>query len=117
MARNALQRFAEARSWNRAQEWNNLAQEIRPLIISFLKGSLSKSRVPENLRANLMDDLCWDIMGICFEEEYRDVVLPLFYIPHLEPWYALGHFPCGWDGEEFPVGWDGVIRNGHLIVY
>jgi hypothetical protein len=56
-------------------------------------------------------------MAICIETEYRDLVEPVFAIPYLDTWYATGHYPCGWDGEEFPENWDGVIRDGWLIVF
>lgn len=117
MARNALQRFTEQRDWNRAQDWNPLADELRPLIVSFVDTLVAKA--PESLRIvnRIKGTLCWDIMFICLEYEYRDIVRPFFYIPVLEPWYVAGHFPCGWDGEQFPEGWDGVIRDGRLMVF
>ena len=66
---------------------------------------------------NVRDALSWDIMAICIEHDYVDIVEPFFYVPVVEPWYAAGHFPCGWDGDEFPDNWDGIIRGGQLMVF
>jgi hypothetical protein len=116
-ARNALQRTVEERNWQRSEDWNPLAQELQRLVLGFTTAIVQKLSLPKALTQKLTATLSWDIIGICFEHEYRDLASPMFYIPILEPWYAAGHFPCGWDGEEFPDGWDGVIRNGRLIVF
>jgi hypothetical protein len=91
--------------------------ELRPIILSFVDGLLPKIPVSEKGRKNVRDALSWDIMLICLEHEYRDVTEPFFYIPLLDPWYAAGHFPCGWDGDEFPDDWDGGTRFGQLMVF
>jgi hypothetical protein len=116
MARNTLQRFTE-NNWNRSQEWNPITDELRPLILSFVDKLLPKFPLQGKALKNVKDALSWDIMFICLEHEYRDLVEPLFYIPVVEPWYATGHFPCGWDGDEFPDAWDGIIRGGQLMVF
>ncbi len=126
MARNALQTQIEARYpedtvnhyfWHRFEEWNPIVEEIRPLVHSFVDGLLPKFPLQDKALKNVRDDLSWDIMFICLEFEYRDIVKPIFYIPVVEPWYAKGHFPCGWDGDEFPSRWDGVVKGGQLMVY
>ena len=117
MARNALQRFVEQRNWGRTQDWNPLTNELRPKIASFVDELLSKSPLSPETASKIRHKLSWDIMMICLEHEYRDTVEPLFYLPLLDPWYASGHFPCGWDGDEFPDRWDGVSKKGRLIVF
>lgn len=123
MARNALQGAIEARYpegiqfWHRMQEWNPLSDELRPLILSFVDDLLSKFPLKGNTLKNVRDALSWDLMAICIEHEFRDLVKPFFYIPVVEPWYAAGHFPCGWDGDEFPNNWDQTIRGGQLMVF
>jgi hypothetical protein len=126
MARNALQGKIEARYpedtvnhyfWHRHQEWNPIVIEIRPLVHSFIDGLLPKFPLQDKALKNVRDDLSWDIMGICLEFEYRDIVEPIFYMPVVEPWYAKGHFPCGWDGDEFSDRWDGVVKGGQLMVF
>jgi hypothetical protein len=126
MARNALQRKIESRYpedkinhyfWHRFQEWNPLVQEIRPLVHSFIDALLPKIPVPQNDLVGIKNDLSWNITAICLEASFEDIVKPIFYVPVVEPWYASGHFPCGWDGDEFPSNWDGVIRGGQLMVF
>jgi len=117
MARNALFDQVQKKSWNRGQEWGLLSDELRPLIISFVDGLLSKFPLQDKALKNVRDALSWDIMLVCFEQEYRDLVAPFFYIPVVEPWYAAGHFPCGWDGDEFSADWMGGDRFGQLMVF
>jgi hypothetical protein len=117
MARNALDGLVEQKSWERSQEWNPLVTEIRPTINAFVERVLPKWSVPKDFHSKLKDGLCWDILAMCLEQHYRDLIEPPFYIAYLQPWYASGHFPCGWDGPEFPAGWDGVVRRGRLIVF
>ncbi|HEV2329128.1 MAG TPA: hypothetical protein VGY56_10110 [Verrucomicrobiae bacterium] len=68
-------------------------------------------------RRGVRDGISWDLLFICLEVHYQDIVKPIFYLPYLDPWYAAGHYPCGWDGDEFPERWDGVLRGGQLIVF
>jgi hypothetical protein len=117
MARNALQRKVEQKSWERSQEWNNLAEDLYPHIALFVSSLVRGHSIPDKFNSIVIPRLSWDIMGICFECEYMDLIEPFFFIPLLEPCYAAGHLPCGWDGEEFPNSWDGIIREGKLIVY
>ena len=125
-ARNALQRRITARFpedtvkhyfWHRLQEWNPLVDELRPLLRSSIDSLLTrvplKGATGHIVKANVLSDL----QRICMETHYQDIVKPVFYIPCLDPWYAAGHFPCGWDGDEFPEQWDGVIHGGQLIVF
>jgi hypothetical protein len=126
MARNALQGKIEARYpedtvnhsfWHRFQEWNPIVTELRPLVHSFIDGLLPQFPLQDKALKNVKDAISWDIMFICLEYEYRDIVKSFFFVPVVEPWYAAGHFPCGWDGDEFPDSWDGIIRGGQLMVF
>ncbi len=117
MARNTLQRLVEKNGRERIQDWNMVIKEIRPIIHTFVDKLIAGLPVTDKSKFDLKHDLSWDFMFICLEYEYRDVVEPLFFIPVVDPWYAAGHFPCGWDGDEFPDGWDGVVQGGQLIVF
>ena len=95
-----------------------LSKRSRPIIHTFVDKLIAGLPVTDKSKFDLKHDLSWDFMFICLEYEYRDVVEPLFtFIPVVDPWYAAGHFPCGWDGDEFPDGWDGVVQGGQLIVF
>lgn len=123
MARNALQdgitsQFPKPGMWERLQEWNALVDELRPPIIEpFVETLLPKVPLNDSNLEKVRDAVRSDLMLICLETHYQDIVKPIFHIPHLDPWYAAGHFPCGWDGDEFPDAWDGVIRGGQLMVF
>jgi hypothetical protein len=117
MARNLLQRLTEKLPWQRAEEWNPLSDELRPLILAFVDSLLVRFPLKDKALKNVRDALSWDIMLICFEHSYTDVIKPPFYIPIVEPWYVAGHFPCGRDGDEFPDRWDGIIKGGQLMVF
>lgn len=106
MASNALQHAIEKQYpkpgiGERMQEWNPLCEDLRPAILAFVDSLLPKIPVKDKGLKNIRDSLSWDIMSICFEIEYNDIVDPIFFVPHSDPWYASGHFPCGWDGDEF----------------
>src|SRR5260221_2339875 len=101
MARNALQTAIELRAWQRSEQWNRLVDELRPKIATFIDKVIPNTCVPAEYIQLIKGTLRWDILGICFEEEFRDVVAPIFFISYLDPWYALGHFPCGWTGRAF----------------
>jgi hypothetical protein len=134
MARNALQNAIEKQypkpgMWERSEEWNPLGQELRPTIHAFIDNLLSKIAVKDKELKNIKNSISWDIMFMCLEIEFSDIVNPIFSIPYLDPWYASGHFPCGWDGDEFAHdfetgdetiffdGWRDLSRHGKLIVF
>jgi hypothetical protein len=126
MARNTLQRKIQARYpedtvthyfWHRCEVWDPLVEELRPLAQSFTDSLLQKFPLRDKALTNVRDALLWDILIICLEFEFRDIVDPFFYNPVVEPWYAKGHFPCGWDGDEFPDDWDGIVKGGQLMVF
>ncbi len=121
-ARNALQRgitdqFPKLGMWERLQEWNPLVDELDSLIDPFVEDLMLRIPLKGKGLKNVNDSIRWDLGLICLETYYQDIVKPIFYVPCLEPWYAAGHFPCGWDGDEFPEQWDGVMRGGQLIVF
>ena len=113
IARHRLQRLMQVRSWERFSTWNSIVVHIRPLI----QRRVDKITVAsEPLPTVVHGDVCWDLLFICLEWDFRDVVQPPYYIPMLEEWYASGHFPCGWDGPDMPEDWDGSPLEGKLMV-
>jgi len=116
-ARNALQRSLETRYWERLQEWGPIADLLRPQIVSFVGSKVPNSSVPSSYVKTVSDQVAWDILFICLEYGYRDIVPPMFYVPFIDPWYALGHFPCGWEGQEIPENWDRTTLNGRMVIF
>jgi hypothetical protein len=117
MARNTLQRLIEQRDWARIEDWEPLGDELLPAVTEFVERSLTRMSLDLETVSKLQHHVSWDIMFICMEFEFRDVVEPMFHLPLLDPWYEKGHFPCGWTGEAFPDRWDGRIGDGKLSVY
>ena len=132
--RDMADKDEQFRHWQRRENWNPLVKELRPLIQSFVDALHVRTGIEAGVAEKIESGLSWDIMGMCLEEEYKDLEQPPFYLPVLDPWYASGHFPCGWDGKEFPerwpekevlyinadrVGelWGHLLRKGRLIVF
>jgi hypothetical protein len=103
--------------WHRFQEWNPLIREVDSVLGPFIEESAARIPLKGQELKNVQDTVHGDLSLICLETHYRDIVKPVFFVDCLDPWYAAGHFPCGWDGDEFPAQWDGVIRGGRLIVF
>ena len=117
MQRAIENQYPKPGMWERMQEWNPVVGEIRPLIESFVGTLLPRISILDKAKVQFKNNLRWDFLSLCMECEYSDIVEPIFSTKYLEPWYASGHFPCGWDGEEFPEAWDGIIPEGRLMVF
>ena len=55
-----------------------------------------------NLPSVFFETVNWDILHVCLEAEFADVISPSYYASQAY-WYVVGHFPCVWEGQ-FPVG-------------
>jgi hypothetical protein len=88
-------------------KWNDIVVEMKrftePLIERKIETVVRENNLPRVFRATVR----WDILGVCMESEYADVVPPGYYASQAY-WYVKGHFPCGWQGN-FP--------DGMLIIY
>jgi len=132
--RDIADKDEQFRHWQRREEWGPVGEELQAVLDPFITAVLAKNSVPARFAANIQVELSWDLWLICLEEEYKDLVEPPFYNPYLDPWYASGHFPCGWDGKQFPGRWpekeilylsadriaqlwSGIVRQGRLIVF
>jgi len=92
---------------NRFRKWNELVKELKPFVETLVDRK-SKNVVDQYaLPKAFIDTIRWDILHLCMECEYADIVPPSFYIGQ-SYWYANGHFPCGWDGE---------LPGGRPIIY
>jgi hypothetical protein len=87
--------------------WNKIAGDVRQAVIPFVSRKIAAVVRANGLPAALQDQVEWDIIHICMEADYADVVAPGFYARQRH-WYIEGHFPCGWEGR-FPAG--------RLIIY
>jgi hypothetical protein len=103
--------------WHRLQEWNPLVRELDSILNRFVDGLRIKIPLTGENFIYVRNTVRRDLVFICLETNFQDIVKPVFFLPCLDPWYAAGHFPCGWDGDTFPAQWDGVIRGGQLLVF
>jgi hypothetical protein len=112
-----LQRRLERSLSPRYIDWNSIVRLLRPAIGEIIDKLEHAALIPSNVFEKIRNDIRWDLLAICMEYEYADLVEPPFCLPVLDIWYAAGHFPCGWDGEEFSESWDGEWMDGRLIVF
>jgi hypothetical protein len=104
---NRLREAIRAASKVRLQQWNKIVQAIRPKVVNLAKKKAQPYLKKHKLPKIVLDQLHWDILHWCMEQEYADLIPSGFY-SQLGEIYLLQHFPCGWDGE-YP--------EGKLLVY
>jgi hypothetical protein len=115
--KNRLGDEVTKRDYKRSQEWNAIAGELRKHISAIIADKVEPLERQFRLSQGFRGAVSWDILSICLETEFSDLVPPKFFVPRLEPVYAAGHFPCGWEGPELKEGWKGDMPNARLIVY
>src|ERR1700733_5759382 len=106
-ARNQYCERLVERSMERFRKWNETVDELKPIIIPFVKGKIEAVVRKHHLPKKFEDIVQWEILGVCMEAEYADVYPPGYYGSQAY-WYVKGHFPCGWQG---------AFTNGMLIIY
>lgn len=111
-------KLAEAKDWERHKtrlngelcrahrqryrKWNDLIDEIAPLVSAAVTSTLSKvssKGIPAN---DLRELIQFDAVMWLMEVEFSDVVCIQFF-SDLMSVYCDGRFPCGWEGS-YPVG-------------
>lgn len=115
--KNRIARDVRQKCYERSEEWNRIAAELRRGIAVIVTHSIEPVAKQFRLKPDFQSAVSWDMLGICIETEFSDVVRPLFFVPRLLPIYEAGHFPCGWDGSKLNEGWEGELPNLRLIVY
>lgn len=115
--KNRIARDVRQRNYGRAEEWNGIASELRKTIAILVAKVVEPVAVKWKLKPDFRGAVSWDMLMICMETEYLDLVSPLFFVPRLLPVYAAGHFPCGWEGPKLLENWEGELPKCRLIVY
>jgi len=101
-AANQLRERILERSRERLLQWNEIVDDLKKVTIPFVRRKIEAVVQTHHLPVCFEDTVQWDILHLCMESEYADVVAPAFYASQAY-WYMKGHFPCGWEGE-FPEG-------------
>lgn len=106
-AANQLRERILERSRERFEQWNVVAKDCRKVAIPLVRRKLRPHILKHSLPNDVEGAVSWDIIHLCIEAEYADVVSPAFFASQ-GYWYVNGHFPCGWKGD-FP--------DGKLVIY
>jgi hypothetical protein len=96
------ERIAE-RSPERWSHWNEIAAEVRAIAIPFVERKIESTVRDNDLPEIFGVQVCADVLMLCMEAEYADIVAPGFFAANAY-WYVNGHFPCGWSGGFPPMG-------------
>jgi hypothetical protein len=94
-------------SKERFRLWNEVVLDVKKTVVPFVSRKLGPLLRVNDLPSAFEATVRWDMIHICMETEYADIVAPGFYACQCH-WYTEGHFPCGWEGR-FPAG--------RLIIY
>jgi len=89
------------------RDWNSKVDELKTVTIPFVRERISNVINEHALPKVFEDTVHWDILHLCLESEYAEILKPGFYASQAY-WYMKGHFPCGWS-DEFP--------GGKLVIY
>lgn len=114
---NRFGREVRQRSYDRSEEWNGIVAELREAIATVTSNSIDPVAKKFDLNPDFQDAVSWDMLMICMETEFSDLLPPMFFVPRLEPIYAAGHFPCGWEGPKINEGLEGELPNWRLVVF
>ena len=115
--KNVLVEQVNRANYERFTEWNHNVGQINKALEGVLAGPIQEYVEKNDLGVAITDDLRWNLLHICCESEYDDVVKPLYFLDNVWPWYQSGHFPCGWDGVELTEHFDGENLVGRLIIF
>jgi len=105
-ANQYCERLAEA-SPGTFSRWNEVVEMVKPAALDLVREKASTVVAQFSLPPVFIDTVNWDILHVCLEAEFADVIPPGYYASQAY-WYVVGHFPCGWEGE-FP--------SGKLVIY
>jgi hypothetical protein len=93
------------------KKWSEIVHTCIPLLMPIIESAIEHGREKLELGAVQVKVLSMTLrrqfIGACHEIEYADMMQDLLCL-QLVPWYELGHWPCGYQGE-----WP----NGMLVVY
>lgn len=103
-AANELRLRVLKRDKSRFEKWNEVARTVRPFAKAVVADKTAESFAHGQLKKSTIDTMNWDIIHLCLESEYLDLVEPGFF--HAQAfYYRAGHFRCGVKGEKDKLRW------------
>ncbi|MBN7809189.1 hypothetical protein RMS29_023770 (plasmid) [Agrobacterium rosae] len=106
-ATNQLRERIKEIDVKRLNEWNAVVRIVKPFAEALSEEKTSGIFSDNEIHQVILGCVKWDILHLCMEAEYSDIVEPAFF-SSLSYYYFNGHFPCGFSGS-FP--------DGQFIVY
>lgn len=106
-ATNQLRERIKENNADRFIEWNDIVRTVKPFSESLSEEKTRGIFSNNEIHQVVLSCVKWDILHLCMEAEYSDIVEPAFF-SSLSYYYFNGHFPCGFSGS-FP--------DGRFIVY
>src|SRR6185437_10721626 len=103
-AANKLRVKLLKQSAERFNKWSDIVDDLKSTTIPFVKQKIDTVVRENSLPKAFEDAVQWDILHVCMESEFADLVPPGFYAGQAY-WYTVGHFTCGWQAnKELPHG-------------
>lgn len=100
--KNQLTRNLSHNHRQRFRQWNRIVEEVKAAQEQIFSGIIIPLAREKALPKSFENTVRWDLLCICMEVEFADIVPPCFY-NRLDHCYETGHFPCGWEGD-YPQG-------------
>ena len=116
MLSNRLSYKLALASYERLTSWNPFVTVIHPRMTEMatqLAVNITDSRAQE-----ITNSICQDLMDMCCEVEFADLVPPLFAVPRLLPVYQAERLPVDWDGPKIDEIWSSSTKElpqGHIV--
>lgn len=109
MLSNRLSYKLALASYERLTSWNPFVTDLHPRmteIATQLAINITDSRAHE-----ITNSICQDLMDMCGEVEFADLVPPLFALPRLLPIYQAGRLPVDWEGPAIDEIWSSSAKE------
>ncbi|MBK8036243.1 MAG: hypothetical protein IPK22_03790 [Verrucomicrobiaceae bacterium] len=103
MLSNRLSYNLAQASYERLTSWNSFVTGIHPRVSEIATQLATKITDPKT--NEITNSICQDLMDMCCEVEFADLVPPLFALPRVLPVYQAGRLPIDWEGPEIDTYW------------
>jgi hypothetical protein len=95
---NTLREKILVKDKERLNQWNDIVSSVKQFSNALVEDKINLDSDLQKLPSIIIDCIKWDLLGICMESEYSDIVDPGFFHA-ISYYYVKGHFPCGIDGD------------------
>ena len=99
---NRILVYRERANLDRKRPWTD---ETAALVVKLLTPATTKINLffkERNEGTGLGRHVTFQLISAVKEQEYCDILEPLFFVGVLLPIYRAGYYPCGWNGSKIP---------------